>query len=70
MFPQEIGIIKNEAINDSHMISELLDVSLLLIKLLPELEELLLLALADSVILGRLLTALESITAIAQVAMS
>lgn len=43
------------------MIGELLEVRLLLVELLPELHELFLLALADGVVLGALLTALEGI---------
>lgn len=44
------------------MIRELLEVSLLLVDLLAELEELLLLALADGIVLSGLLTAPEGIT--------
>ena len=44
------------------MVRELLEVSLLLVELLPQLEELLLLALPDGVVLLRLLTSLEGVS--------
>jgi hypothetical protein len=46
----------------SHVIGELLKVGLLLVELLPQLQKPLLLALADGVVLGGLLTLRESIT--------
>ena len=51
------------------MIGELLEVLLLLVELLPELEELLLLALPDGIVLLRFLAALEGISVLGLVSL-
>jgi hypothetical protein len=57
----EKGVHGIEAV-DSHMVGQLLEVTLLLGNLLAELDELLLLTHADSVVLRSLLAALEGIS--------
>jgi hypothetical protein len=64
MLATEIAGLASVVGGISHVIGELLKVGLLLVKLLPQLQKPLLLALADGVVFGSLLTLLESVTVV------
>lgn len=56
------GMTKDSKVVSVHVLSQTIEVLLLLGQLLPELEQLFLFALADGVVLGGLFAALEGVT--------